>query len=71
MKKNLPTNQILCANSKEALKKFPDDCINLVITSPPYADSRKSTYGGINPDNYVEWILPITILFMPNKFFSP
>ncbi|MDI6777978.1 MAG: site-specific DNA-methyltransferase [Patescibacteria group bacterium] len=34
--------------------------IDLIITSPPYADQRKNTYGGIHPDKYVEWFLPIT-----------
>ena len=29
------------------------------MTSPPYADSRKATYGGIHPDEYVAWFLPI------------
>jgi len=29
------------------------------VTSPPYADSRQKTYGGISPDDYVEWFLPI------------
>ena len=31
---------------------------NLIMTSPPYADRRKTTYGGIKPDNYVEWFRP-------------
>lgn len=39
---------------------FPDKCVDLIITSPPYADKRKNTYGGIHPDNYVEWFMPIT-----------
>lgn len=30
------------------------------MTSPPYAQRRKQTYGGIDPDKYVEWILPRT-----------
>jgi len=34
--------------------------VNLIITSPPYADQRKTTYGGITPDKYVEWFLPIS-----------
>lgn len=33
--------------------------MDLVITSPPYADQRKHTYGGVKPDDYVEWFLPI------------
>jgi site-specific DNA-methyltransferase (adenine-specific) len=40
------------------LKKYPDNYFDLIITSPPYADSRKSTYGGIRPDKYVQWFLP-------------
>jgi DNA modification methylase len=35
-----------------------DNTIDLIITSPPYADSRSKTYGGIKPDEYVEWFLP-------------
>ncbi len=38
---------------------FPDKSINLIITSPPYAEKRKKTYGGTHPDKYVEWFLPI------------
>ncbi len=42
----------------DILKQYPDDYFNLIVTSPPYADSRNKTYGGIKPDNYVEWFLP-------------
>lgn len=45
---------------KEILKKLPDNSVDLIFTSPPYADQRKSTYGGISPNKYVEWFLPIT-----------
>jgi len=40
------------------LKDLPDNSINLIFTSPPYADSRSKTYGGIKPDEYVEWFIP-------------
>jgi len=43
----------------EALKELPDKSVDLIITSPPYADQRASTYGGIKPDKYVEWFMPI------------
>lgn len=39
------------------MKGFPDDSVNLIFTSPPYADARKHTYGGLAPDDYVEWFL--------------
>lgn len=45
---------------KDQLKKLPDNSIDLIVTSPPYADQRKGTYGGIHPDKYVEWFLPIS-----------
>lgn len=47
-------------DSKKMLKKLKDNSVDLIVTSPPYADQRKSTYGGIQPDKYVEWFLPIS-----------
>lgn len=52
-------NQIYCSDCLEKLKEFPDNSIDLIVTSPPYADNRKNTYGGIKPDDYVEWFKPI------------
>jgi DNA modification methylase len=43
----------------EAMKDIPDGSIDLVFTSPPYAERRKTTYGGIPDNTYVEWFLPI------------
>ena len=40
------------------LKNYEDNSFDLIMTSPPYADSRASTYGGIKPDDYVGWFLP-------------
>lgn len=42
-----------------ALKELPSDSIDLIVTSPPYADQRKNTYGGVSADKYVEWFTPI------------
>lgn len=46
------------------LKKFPNNFFDLIVTSPPYADSRSKTYGGIKPDKYVEWFLPRSEQFL-------
>jgi site-specific DNA-methyltransferase (adenine-specific)/site-specific DNA-methyltransferase (cytosine-N4-specific) len=55
------TNVIYHGDSLKVLPDFlPDECIDLIVTSPPYADQRKKTYGGISPDEYVEWFLPIS-----------
>lgn len=47
-------------DSQEQLKLLPDNSVDLIMTSPPYADQRKTTYGGIHPEQYVEWFLPVS-----------
>lgn len=42
-------------DSLELMKKMDDKSVNLIVTSPPYADARKKTYGGVKPDDYVSW----------------
>lgn len=51
------TNAIICGDCEEVLKDFPNNCIDLILTSPPYVQCRKGTYGGIPPGKYVEWFL--------------
>lgn len=51
---------ILSGDCLEKLKELPNSSVDLIITSPPYADQRKNTYGGIKPEKYVSWFLPIT-----------
>ena len=43
----------------QILKGVDSETIDLVITSPPYADARKKQYSGPCADKYVEWFLPI------------
>jgi len=51
-------NKILQGDCLEVLHEVPDNSINLIVTSPPYADQRKNTYGGISPNKYVDWFMP-------------
>jgi site-specific DNA-methyltransferase (adenine-specific)/site-specific DNA-methyltransferase (cytosine-N4-specific) len=57
-------NQIIQGDCEEVLRKIPDNSIDLIFTSPPYADQRKNTYGGVKPDDYVDWFLPKTEQFL-------
>ncbi|MBB1126561.1 DNA-methyltransferase [Thiospirillum jenense] len=50
---------IYLGDSYEQLQLLPDCSVDLIFTSPPYADQRKTTYGGVQPTVYVEWFLPI------------
>jgi len=51
-------DKIILGDCEKVLKGFPDNCIDLIFTSPPYADQRVSTYGGVKPGEYVKWFLP-------------
>lgn len=50
---------LLHGDCREMLDTLAANSIDLIITSPPYADSRTTTYGGVAPDKYVEWFMPI------------
>ena len=59
-KGELEWNNIYAGDSLEGMRRLDDASIDLVMTSPPYAD-MKSYAGGFrtfHPDNYVEWFLP-------------
>ena len=51
--------EIIEGDSRDVLAGMPSNSIDLIVTSPPYADQRNNTYGGISPNNYVDWFLPI------------
>jgi len=57
-------DRIVHGDAVNVLARYPAACIDLIFTSPPYADSRKKTYGGIAPDSYVQWFLPFADQFM-------
>jgi site-specific DNA-methyltransferase (adenine-specific) len=51
------TTEIVHGDCGEALERFGANTFDLIVTSPPYADQRSKTYGGIKPEQYVEWFL--------------
>jgi len=51
---------IILGDCLEVLRDFPDGKVNFIVTSPPYADNRKRTYGGVPIKKYVDWFLPIS-----------
>jgi DNA modification methylase len=55
----IEVNKIFYEDNKVTTARIPDNFVNLIITSPPYADARKKTYGGIHPDKYIEWFKPM------------
>lgn len=53
--KNLTCN-IICGDSREKLKSLKGK-VDLIVTSPPYADARKKHYDSIHPDKFANWFL--------------
>lgn len=53
-------NCIVHGDCRAVLSDLRPNSVDAIITSPPYADRRSKTYGGIKPDQYVAWFLPIT-----------
>jgi DNA modification methylase len=54
-----------CGDSLELLKELPDDSVNLVMTSPPFALQRKKEYGNHTQEEYVDWLLQFGKLLLP------
>ncbi|APV43733.1 site-specific DNA-methyltransferase (cytosine-N4-specific) [Dehalogenimonas formicexedens] len=45
-------------DAKSLLKLLPDNSVDLVITSPPYALLHKKSYGNEDGETYVRWFRP-------------
>lgn len=45
-------------DSLDFLAELPDNSIDLVMTSPPFALRRQKTYGNVEETEYVQWIKP-------------
>jgi len=45
----------------DLLECLPDESIDLVMTSPPFALQRQKEYGNMDQNKYVDWLLSFTI----------
>ena len=54
------TDRLFLGDALAVLQTLPAASIDLIITSPPYADNRKKTYHGFPIHKYVELFLPIS-----------
>ena len=62
-------NKILNGDCLDALHEVASGSISLIVTSPPYAEKRTKTYGGIPASKYVDWFLPRSEQFL--RVLSP
>jgi len=48
-------NQIICGDCLKIIEQIPDNSVDLVFTSPPYAQQRKELYAGVKEKEYPKW----------------
>ena len=51
-------NDVVCGDCLDIMSGMPAGSVDLIVTSPPYADRRKKQYGGISAGEYVKWFMP-------------
>jgi site-specific DNA-methyltransferase (adenine-specific) len=56
-------NKIIYGDCFDLIKDIPDNYIDLIVTSPPYADIK--SYGKnvnvLHPDRYNDWLMPLMV----------
>ena len=60
----MKTDKIYHNDCLDQINKFPDNCIDLIVTSPPYAGKRGmiNNHSNMIPiKKYVEWFSPISL----------
>ena len=50
---------LLLGDCRHELANVADESVDLIVTSPPYANQRAATYGGVKPADYAAWFVPI------------
>jgi site-specific DNA-methyltransferase (adenine-specific) len=48
--------KVICGDSRQVLADYVGK-VDLIVTSPPYADARRNHYDSIHPDKFAEWFL--------------
>jgi site-specific DNA-methyltransferase (cytosine-N4-specific) len=52
-----PLGDAYFGDALELLPKIPDQSIDLICTSPPFALLRQKAYGNVHADEYIEWFM--------------
>ena len=66
----IPSATLLHGDCVDVMRSLGAGTVDAIITSPPYAEQRKSTYGGISQEDYpawtVQWMNEARRLLKPN-----
>lgn len=53
-----------CGDSLEMLRALPNESVNLICTSPPFALTKEKAYGNKDQSKYIEWFLEFAKHFL-------
>src|ERR1035438_3093411 len=56
---------IICGDALTLIPTLPNRSVNLVLTSPPYAEQRKRQYGGVPEKDYPAWMCRVMAALRP------
>lgn len=59
---NTELGEAYVADSLEMLAQLPDESVNLIMTSPPFALQRKKDYGNKDQHEYIDWLAEFAAL---------
>jgi SAM-dependent methyltransferase len=52
-----PLGAFHVGDSRELLKALPNESVDLIMTSPPFALQRQKAYGNESQENYIDWLM--------------
>src|SRR3546814_15407279 len=52
-----PSGAAYAVDSRDLLKHLPDESVDLVLTSPPFALQRQKAYGNKDQADYLDWLM--------------
>jgi len=56
-----PSGAMFQSDAYDVLTKIPSSSVDVVMTSPPFALTRKKEYGNEPVDRYLEWFMPFCL----------
>ncbi len=60
-----PRGLQVCADSVDILQLLPNESVDLIVTSPPFALLRQKSYGNEDQANYVAWLVKFGSAALP------
>src|SRR2546430_808479 len=58
-----PLGSAYLGDAFHLMQCLPDESVDLIMTSPPFALQRKKEYGNVDAEEYVAWFVPFALQF--------